>query len=132
MDTQNLILRILVTPLIPVLYAYFELGGNWFALRLLQKGASTWSVLGTIFFSVIYSLVSAFFAYKLKMDMGLLMVAYGFGFSIVAIFLKLDWGKIPEFSLELIKAHPTLYIVALIALIGFVVSSYMVITTKVS
>lgn len=132
MTTQEIIVRVLITPLIPILYAYFELGGNWFALRMFQGGANLWSVTGTIFFSVIYSVVSAFVAYKLKMDMGLLMVAYGFGFSIIAIFLKLDWGKIPTFSTELIKSHPSLYFIAFIALLGFLVSSYMVVTTKVS
>lgn len=128
---MNTLMRILATPLIPILYAYFELGGNWFALRLFQRGANAWSVSGTFFFSVIYSLVSAFVALKLKMDMGLLMVCYGFGFSIISIFLQLEWGKIPNFSMSLITAHPTLWFIALIALVGFLVSSYLVVTTKV-
>jgi hypothetical protein len=128
---QNLILRILITPIIPILYAYFELGGNWFAYRMFQGGANWWSVSGTIFFSVVYSLVSAFVAYKLKMDLGLLMVSYGFGFSIISILIKLEWGKIPEFSLDLLKAHPTLWAIAGIALIGFIASSYLVVVTKV-
>ncbi len=129
---MNLLLRVLATPLIPILYAYFELGGNWFALRLFQRGANAWSISGILFFSVIYSLVSAFVALKLKMDMGLLMVCYGFGFSIISIFLQLEWGKIPDFSMNLIKAHPALWFIAAIALVGFVVSGYLVVTTEVA
>ncbi len=122
------ILKIIILPFIPLVFAYLELGGNWFGLRLLQKGPNIWSVAGTIIFSVLYSLVAAFVALKLKIDIGLLMVAYGFGFSIVAIFLELEWGKLPSFSKDLIAKNPLLYLVALIALIGFIVSSYLVIS----
>lgn len=122
--------KLLVTPLIPILFAYLELGGNWFGLRLLQGGPSIWSVAGTIIFSVLYSLTAAFVAIKLGLNLGLLMVAYGFGFSIISIFLFLEWGKLPSFSSELIKSYPLLWSIAGVALIGFILSSYLVITAK--
>jgi hypothetical protein len=122
------IIKIIALPFIPLVFAYLELGGNWFGLRLLQRGPSIWSIAGTVVFSVLYSLVSAFVAVKLKLDIGLLMVAYGFGFSIVAIFLQLEWGKLPSFSKELITKNPLLFLVAGIALVGFIISSYLVIS----
>lgn len=127
---MNIWLKIIVTPLIPVLFAYLELGGNWFGLRLLQRGFNLWSVLGTIIFSVLYSLTAAFVSIKLGFNLGLLMVAYGFGFSIVSIFLYLEWGKLPSFSTDLIKAYPLLWVVGAIALLGFLVSSFLVVTSK--
>ena len=121
---------LLILPIIPVVFAYLELGGNWFGLRLLEKGISPWSILGTVLFSVAYSLVSAFVALRMKFDLGLLMVSYGFGFSMIAIFLRLKLGELPAFSGELIKTHPSLWLVGLIAFLGFAVSSYILITSK--
>jgi ABC-type Fe3+ transport system permease subunit len=72
--------KILLTPIIPVLFAYLELGGNWFGLRLLQRGPSLWSVAGTLIFSVLYSLTAAYISLKFGLNFALLMVAYGFGF----------------------------------------------------
>ena len=129
---MNIWIKILLLPFIPIVFAYLELGGNWFGLRLLQKQPTLWSASGTIIFSVLYSIVSAYVAIKLQLDLGLLMVAYGFGFSIVAIFMRLDWGELPEFSTELVKQHPLLWLIAAIAVIGFVVSSYLLLTTKVT
>ncbi len=124
--------RIFLIPFIPILFAYLELGGNWFALRLLQGGLSLWSIIGTIIFSVLYSIVAAFVAIKLKVDIGLLMVNYGFGFSIISIFLTLAWGKLPFFSTELIKANPFLWVIFFIALAGFITSAYIVVTSTSS
>ena len=111
--------RILVVPILPLMFAYLELGGNWFGLRLIQRGPSFWSVAGVIIFSVTYSLVAAAVAYKCKLNLGLLMVNYGFGFSVVSIFLILNWGKIPAFSAELVSTYPLLWGVAAVALVGF-------------
>ncbi len=127
---NDTLLKIFLLPLIPIVFAYFELGGNWFAYRLVQSGVSVWSVFGTIIFSVLYSLIAAIVSIKTKMDLGLLMVAYGFGFSIVAIFLRLEWGKIPSFSSKLLEAHSLLWVVAFVALGGFLISSYLVVTSK--
>jgi hypothetical protein len=60
------------------------------------------------------------------------MVNYGFGFSIVSIFLRLEWGKVPFLSTELIKQHPLLWVIAAIAVVGFVVSGYLVVTSTPS
>ena len=119
--------RILILPFLPLVFAYLELGGNWFGLRLVQRGLSVWSVTGVIIFSVAYSLVAAIVAHKLQLNLGILMVNYGFGFSIVSIFLMLEWGKIPEFSTVLVSTYPLLWGVAAVALIGFVLSGYLVI-----
>lgn len=127
MDTWQ---KVLILPVIPIVLAYLELGGNWFGLRLIEKGINPWSLIGIIVFSVGYSLVSACIALHMKLDLGLLMVSYGFGFSIIAILLRLEWGKLPAFSTELIKTHPSLWIVGTIALLGFLVSSYILITSK--
>ncbi|GEM_PF-2577244 len=126
------LLRIFLVPIIPVLFAYLELGGNWFGLRLLQGGPTLWSVAGTVIFSVLYSLVAAFVAISLKVDIGLLMVNYGFGFSIISIFLTLNWGKLPSFSADLIRTNPLLWVIFGIAIVGFIVSSYLVITSTVT
>ena len=121
--------RLLLLPVIPLIFAYLELGGNWFGYRLLQGGITMWSIGGTILFSVLYSLVAAFVALRMHMDLGLLMVNYGFGFSIVSIFLKLEWGKIPSFSNDLLVQHPLLWLIAGISSIGFVASGYLVLTS---
>ena len=124
------ITRILLIPFIPILFAYLELGGNWFGVRLLQGGPNFWSVIGTIVFSVLYSIVAAFVALSLKVDIGLLMVNYGFGFSIVSIFLVLNWGKLPSFSVELIKTNPFLWVIFAIAALGFLASAYLVVVSS--
>lgn len=122
--------RILLIPFVPILFAYLELGGNWFGLRLLQGGPNFWSITGTVVFSVLYSIVAAFVALSLKVDIGLLMVNYGFGFSIVSIFLTLNWGKLPSFSPELIKANPFLWVVFAVAVLGFLASAYLVVVSS--
>lgn len=127
---MNFWLKIFATPLIPIAFAYLELGGNWFGLRLLQRGPTIWSVGGTIIFSVLYSLVAAFVSLKLGFNLALLMVMYGFGFSIVSIFLILQWGKLPSFSVDLIRTYHMLWVVGIIALIGFLISAYLVIVSK--
>ena len=121
--------HLLLLPFLPLVFAYLELGGNWFGFRLLQGGMSVWSATGTIVFSVLYSLVAAYVALKMNINLGLLMVNYGFGFSIVSIFLKLEWGKIPSFSNELLMQHPLLAVVAIISLVGFLLSGYLVVTS---
>lgn len=118
--------RLLVLPVIPLIFAYLELGGNWFAYRMIER-QTVWSVTGTIFFSVIYSFVAAYVAKQFKIDLALLMVNYGFGFSIVSLLLKLEWGRIPEFTSEVLMQTPALTSVLLIALLGFLVSAYFVV-----
>ena len=120
--------RILLVPFLPLIFAYLELGGNWFGLRLVQRGPSVWSVAGVIIFSVAYSLVAAVVAHKFKFNLGLLMVNYGFGFSVVSIFLILNWGEIPEFSMKLVSTYPLLWGVAAIAIVGFLISGYLLVT----
>lgn len=124
--------RLLLLPVIPLLFAYLERGGNLFGYRLLQGGITVWSVTGTIVLSVLYSLVAAWVALKLKMDLGLLMVNYGFGFSMVSVFLRLEWGKIPSFSMETLTRHPLLWVVTLVAFVGFLMSGFLVVMSEPS
>ncbi|MBW4512406.1 MAG: hypothetical protein KME64_38820 [Scytonematopsis contorta HA4267-MV1] len=126
MDTKNLFIRLLILPIIPIIVAYLELGGNWFAYRMLEHPAF-WAISGTLVFSTLYSIVAAFIAKKFQIDLSLLMVNYGFGFAIVSLLLKLDWGKLPEFTNEILKETPNLWIVLIIAAIGFFVSASFVI-----
>src|SRR5687767_11360952 len=125
---NDTLIRILVLPVIPILFAYLELGGNWFAFRMIER-QTIWSVTGTIIFSVLYSFVAAYVAKKFAINLALLMVNYGFGFAIISVLLKLDWGKIPEFTNENLIATPSLWGVLLIALIGFLFSAYIVISS---
>jgi hypothetical protein len=126
-DLSNTLVRVLTLPLIPIAFAYLELGGNWFAYRMIER-QTLWSVGGTIFFSVVYSFVAAFVAKQFKIDLGLLMVNYGFGFAVVSLLIKLDWGKIPEFSGKMLQDTPALWIILLIGVLGFLASAYFVIT----
>ena len=128
MDVTSVAVRILVLPVIPLIFAYLELGGNWFAYRMIER-QTVWSVTGTIFFSVVYSFVAAYVAKKFRIDLALLMVNYGFGFSIVSLLLKLEWGRVPEFTSEVLQATPALGVILLIALVGFVSSAYFVVTS---
>lgn len=128
MQLNDTLIRVLILPIIPILFAYLELGGNWFAFRMIER-QTFWSVTGTIFFSVVYSFVAAFVAKKFAINLALLMVNYGFGFAIISVLLKLDWGKIPEFTNENLIAYPMLWGVLVIALIGFLFSAYVVITS---
>jgi hypothetical protein len=115
-------------PLIPILFAYLELGGNWFAYRMLAR-PNVWSISGTVIFSVLYSFVAALIAKRLDIDLSLLMVNYGFGFAIVSLLLKLDWGKLPQFTNEILKNNPSLLIILFIAALGFFISASFVITS---
>lgn len=126
-EQKGILIRVLLLPIIPIVFAYLELGGNWFAYRMIER-QTVWSVGGTLFFSVIYSFVAALVAKRFEVDLGLLMVNYGFGFSIVSILIKLDWGQIPEFSGELLTAQPLLWIVLVIAVIGFLASAFFVVS----
>jgi hypothetical protein len=126
LDTNNLFIRLLILPIIPIIFAYLELGGNWFAYRMLERPVF-WSMSGTLIFSTLYSIVAAFIAKKFQIDLSLLMVNYGFGFAIVSLLLKLDWGKLPEFTNEILKETPNLWFVLIIAAIGFFVSASFVI-----
>src|SRR5688572_2845576 len=128
MDVTSVAVRILVLPVIPLIFAYLELGGNWFAYRMIER-QTVWSVTGTIFFSVVYSFVAAYVAKKFRIDLALLMVNYGFGFSIVSLLLKLEWGRVPEFTSEVLQATPALGVILLIALVCFVSSAYFVVTS---
>jgi hypothetical protein len=118
--------RLLILPIIPILFAYLELGGNWFAYRMLER-PNLWAIIGTMIFSVLYSLVVAVIAKHMNIDLSLLMVNYGFGFAIVSLLIKLDWGKLPEFTSEILKANQNLWVVLFIAALGFVISASFVI-----
>src|SRR5687768_203428 len=72
---NDTLIRVLVLPIIPIVFAYLELGGNWFAFRMIER-QTVWSVTGTIFFSVVYSFVAAFVAKKFEINLALLMVNY--------------------------------------------------------
>jgi hypothetical protein len=50
--------------------------------------------------------------------------------SIISIFLILEWGELPTYSSDLIKAYPLLWLVGAIALLGFLISAYLVVTSK--
>jgi hypothetical protein len=126
LDTNNLFIRLLILPIIPIIFAYLELGGNWFAYRMLERPVF-WSITGTFIFSTVYSIVAAFIAKKFQIDLSLLMVNYGFGFAIVSLLLKLEWGKLPEFTSDILKETPNIWIVLIIAAIGFFVSASFVI-----
>jgi hypothetical protein len=128
-ELSSLAVRLLVLPIIPILFAYLELGGNWYAYRLLER-ATLGTIAGTVVFSVLYSFVAALVARVFQIDMALLMVNYGFGFSIVALLLKLEWGRLPEFTGELLQGDPRLWLLMGIALLGFVTSAYFVITSR--
>lgn len=121
-------MRLIILPLIPILFAYLELGGNWFAYRMLDR-LNLWSISGTVIFSVLYSFVAALIAKRMNIDLSLLMVNYGFGFAIVSLLLKLDWGKLPEFTNEILKNNPSLWIILSIAALGFFISANFVITS---
>ena len=84
-------------------------------------------LIGTIIFSVLYSLVAAVIAKHMNIDLLLLMVNYGFGFAIVSLLIKFDWGKLPEFTSEILKANQNLWVVLFIAALGFVISASFVI-----
>jgi hypothetical protein len=126
LDKNNFFIRLLILPIIPIIFAYLELGGNWFAYRMLERPVF-WSISGTIVLSMVYSIVAALVAKKFQLDLSLLMVNYGFGFAIVSLLLKLDWGKLPEFTNDILKENPNLWIVLIIAVIGFFVSAGFVI-----
>lgn len=129
MDIHKLFIRLLILPIIPLLFAYLELGGNWFAYRLLER-PNFWAIAGTVIFSVLYSLVAAIIAKQLNIDLSLLMVNYGFGFAIVSLLLKLDWGKLPEFSTEILRGNPNLWFIFLIAALGFFASASFIINSS--
>jgi hypothetical protein len=122
-------MRLLVLPIIPIVFAYLELGGNWFAYRMLER-ATLDMVAGVLVFSTLYAFVAALVARFLQVDMALLMVNYGFGFSIVAMLLKLEWGRLPEFTGALLQGDPRLWLLLAVALIGFVISAIFVITSQ--
>lgn len=120
---------IILLPIISLIFAYAELGGNWFAYRMIEQ-QTIWSVSGTIIFSTAYSFIAAGIAKWRKIDLGLLMVNYGFGFSIVSLLLKLEWNEIPQFTLELLNQHLGLLIVLVIAILGFVASGWFVVNSS--
>lgn len=118
---------------VPIIFAYLELGGNWYGYKLLSEDKNKLMYLiGTIIFSVLYSLVAAFVAIKFfNINIGKLMVNYGFGFSAIATFLVLEWGKLPSLSWDIFRSSPTLYgTLLIIELIGFLLSGYLVVTDK--
>lgn len=129
MVPDNALFRVLLLPLIPLVFAYLELGGNWYAYRLFERVAPA-TVIGVLVFSVAYSLVAAAVARFLKIDLSLLMVNYGFGFSILALLIRLEWGRLPEFTLDLLARLPALWLLLAIATAGFVVSAAFVILAK--
>ena len=49
--------------------------------------------------------------------------------AIVSLLLKLDWGKLPEFTNEILKNNPNLWIILFIAALGFFISASFVITS---
>jgi hypothetical protein len=128
-ELSSLVVRLLVLPIIPLVFAYLELGGNWYAYRLLER-VTPGTLAGTILFSVLYSFVAALVARAFQIDMALLMVNYGFGFSMVALLLKLDWGRLPEFSGALLQSDPRLWLLLAIAMAGFVASAFFVISAR--
>ena len=119
----------LLLPLISLIFAYFELGGNWFAYRMIDK-QTLWSIGGTAFFATVYSFVAAGIAKWRDVDLGLLMVNYGFGFSVISLLLKLEWNRVPEFTLDIIADDPALLGVLAIAVLGFIASGWFVVTTS--
>jgi hypothetical protein len=127
MKLNYFIRTVFLLPFLSLLFAYFELGGNWFAYKMLDM-QTLWSVGGTIIFSTAYSFIAASVAVWRDIDLGLLMVNYGFGFSIISLVLKLEWNKIPEFTMDIFNQQPSLAIVLAIAFIGFLASGWLIIT----
>jgi hypothetical protein len=85
---------------------------------------------GMVLFGMAYALVAAGIARHLRIDLALLMVNYGFGFSIVSLLLRLEWGRLPALSFDLVKANPALWSLFVIALIGFIFSAWFVLASK--
>jgi hypothetical protein len=112
------LLKRLVLVALPLLFAYLELGGNWFAYRLLER-RTAWSISGVIVFSVLYSIVAAYAAKALRVDLKYLMINYGFGFTLIATVLELEWGKLPALTVSTLRQNRDLYPVVFIAALGF-------------
>ena len=68
-------------------------------------------------------------AKKINIDLSFLMVNYGFGFAIVSLLIKLDFDKLPEFTNEIFRANPKIWIFLFIAALGFVISASFVINS---
>lgn len=128
-ELDNVLIRVLLLPVIPLVFAYLELGGNWYAYRLFERVAPA-TVIGTLAFSIAYSLVAAGVARYLELDLSLLMVNYGFGFAMVALLVRLEWGRLPEFTLDLLTRLPALWLLLVIAAIGFVISAAFVVVSR--
>jgi hypothetical protein len=127
-ELSSIAVRLLVLPIIPLVFAYLELGGNWYAYRLLER-PSAGMIAGALVFSVLYSFVAALVARTLQVDMALLMVNYGFGFSIVALLLRLEWGRLPELTGAMLQGDPRLWLLLAIAVAGFISSAFFVVTS---
>ena len=122
--------RLLTLPFIPILFsffAYLELGGNYYGYSLLERGINWKTISGLVIFSIGYSLATAVVAYRAQFDMTLLMISYGFGFTLTSIFLKLEWGKLPEFTLDNVRIDPWLWWVAVGTTIFLLYTSWKVI-----
>jgi len=128
MAINDVFLRLLTLPFIPLLFAYLEQGGNLYAEQTLE--VPTPRNLGITFvFSVLYSFVAALVATSLHVNLAIMMVNYGFGFSIVSLLLDLQWNRLPNFTRRRLAANPNLRIPLAIALVGFIASAYFVIFT---
>lgn len=118
--------RIVLLPVIPILFAYLEQGGNLYAEQTIEKPTLR-NMVVTFFFSVIYAFVAAFVSTLLDVDFALMMINYGFGFSIISLLLDLGWNELPHFTLDRVRANPKLRILLVIAVFGSVVSAYFVV-----
>jgi len=125
-DITNTWVRLIFLPVIPILFAYLEQGGNLYAQLTIAKPTLRNFVV-TFFFSVIYSFVAAYVSIVLDVSLALMMINYGFGFSAISLLLDLEWNKLPHFTLHRIRANPNLRIPLGIAILGSVTSAYFVV-----
>jgi hypothetical protein len=126
---SEMAIRILILPTIPVLFAYLEQGGNLYAEKTIGNPTLR-NLLVTLFFSVIYSFVAAIVSRSMGVNLALMMINYGFGFSIVSMLLELKWRSVPTFSLQRIKENPRSKWSLIIAVLGFASSAYFVVFTE--
>lgn len=123
---ETIVLKAVLLPFMPLVFAYLEQGGNLFAEKTLDQPTPR-NLMTTFFFSVIYAFVAAAVATWLQIDLALLMINYGFGFAMVALLLELEWQRLPTFTLRRVHENPHLRLPLGMALVGFVVSAYFVI-----
>jgi hypothetical protein len=125
-------MQFLFLPFITFIFAYLELGGNYYAIKLLENKSPNWVILivNTIIFSVLYSITTALFQQYTKLNMQLLMIHYGIAFSIVSMFFDIEWGKIPSLNLAIFDRGSIFLLLLLYLLMGYVLTFFILFKTR--